>query len=140
MGADMAETNVTAGIRPAVGGSASLRTGGVSGSPRVGAVRPASPTGIIHRPFSDVLNTLTVDQAPQPAPIVEPGNSMLSKDLQFLLVETRMQEEQALEPTPSNIGRALQSYSNAQASIRETFGNFQLSSNTLTGQLSNTAA
>lgn len=143
MGANMAETNVTAGIRPAVSGSKPLRTGGTSGLPRVGAIRPASPVGTAHQSFSNALTTLgptPQTPAPQPALTIEPGSSMLSKELQFLLVETRMQEEQATMPAPSNIGRALQSYGDAQDSIRETFGNFQLSPDTLTGRLGNTAA
>ncbi|WP_262694217.1 hypothetical protein [Kordiimonas aquimaris] len=136
----MAETNVVAGARPAAGNNGSILTAGVSGSARVAAVRPASPVGT-SLAFSQALNLppKSSDSNLNEEPVtLRAGSGMLSKDVQFLLAETRMQEEQATIPAPSNIGRAIDSYAQTQARVRETIGAVRLASRPANLQQQNT--
>lgn len=124
MGAIMADTNIATGTRSVASNNGNVRASGASGSARVPAVRPASPVGT-NLAFSQALNL--APQSPdtnlnEEPVILRAGSGMLSKDIQFLLAETRMQEEQAPSPAPSNIGRAIDSYAQTQTRVRETIG------------------
>lgn len=128
MGAIMAEANVAAGVRPATSSSSAQRSSSASGSARINAVRPPSPVGT-NLAFSQALipPQPSGDVSLQNQPItLKAGSGMLSKDVQFLLAETRMQEEQASVPAPSSIGRAIDSYSQTQTRVRETIGAFRV--------------
>jgi len=123
----MAETNVAAGTRPATSNN-NARASGSSGSARVDAVRAASPVGT-NLAFSQALSLTppSRDTSFEEEPVIlKAGSGMLSKDVQFLLAETRMQEEQATLPAPSSIGPAIHSYSQTQTRVRETIGTLRL--------------
>ena len=92
-------------------------------------MRPASPVGT-NVAFSQILGAAplkreaaVVDDLPI---TLKAGSGMLSKDVQFLLAETRMQEQQATLPAPSSLGRAIESYSQTQTRVRETIGALRL--------------
>lgn len=122
----MADGSITAGI--AAGGSAAARAKGVATPSRVNALRPASAINSAAHYFNQSTdaahtpdNTAITVQAP------EPGNARLSSNIQLILAETRAQEDQSSFLDRSTLDQAVNSYTQSQASVRETIGLAQLS-------------
>jgi hypothetical protein len=127
----MADAFSATGLRPVANGNSSVRPGGASSAARVNSVRPVNPLYSTGQGFSNVLENATRDGDPEHETAVklDAGSGMLSKDIQFLLAETRMQEDNAPSPAPSNVGIALGSYAKSEAHVRETIGAVRLKQN-----------
>lgn len=127
----MADTFSAAGLRPVANGNSSARPGGASGAARINAVRPVNPLYAADRAFSNVLEAAAREKNNNHDASIklDAGSGMLSKDIQFLLAETRMQEEQASSPAPASVGRALGSYAESEARVRQTIGAVRLAQN-----------
>lgn len=82
----------------------------------VDAVRPAGAAAAFQQNLGAADNVVPVTPAQeQPS-----GNGLLSTGVQMILAETRTQEANAPFVPPSNVGRALNSYLETQAKVRET--------------------
>lgn len=121
MGAIMANAAVAAGL--AAAGSNIIRPGGAATKSRVDAVRPVAQANSSGQGFANAV-TIAVAAESQTARTVgfEPGKGMLTNGVQLILAETRAQEDAAAFTDRSSVDRALTSYSETQASIRETIG------------------
>jgi len=118
MGANMADVTIAAST--IAGGNSVSRSSDANTRSRADALRQSSGSNSANLAFSKQVATVgSSEVATQPA-AEEPGNGSLSTSIQLILAETRTRDDQSTFADKSILGKALNSYTNVQASVRET--------------------
>lgn len=139
MGANMADATIAA--TSVASSNTATRSGGAHQRSRADALRQVSAPGSNNFAFSKQVTVANgQDTADQQSATPEPGNGLLSTGSQFILAETRTQEDQSTFADKSVLDKALNSYSRSQNSVLETISLALLSSRAATTRIGETSA